>query len=65
MMPSDASLRLNVVATETLIEDGVDRDARRASSAPRAECRADLNVRLISGSTSSRLFSAGFRFGAE
>ena len=64
MMPSDASLSLNVVATETL--------SNTASTATPASifCSSSgipslSNVRLISGSTSSRLPSDGFRFGAE
>ena len=64
MTPYDFSFSRNVVATETL--------SNTASTATPASifCSSSgipslSNVRLTSGSTSSRLFSAGFFFGAE
>ena len=64
MIPSSASLSLNVVATDT--------ESNTASTATPAMtfCSSSgipslSNVALISGSTSSRLSSFGFCFGAE
>ena len=64
MMPSSASLAWNVVPTETL-----SNTASTATPAMRFCSSSGMpslsNVALISGSTSSRLFSFGFCFGAE
>ncbi len=64
MMPSSPSFSLNVVATETL--------SKTASTATPASaiCSSSgipslSNVARTSGSTSSRLFSTFFGFGAE
>ena len=64
MMPTSASLALKVVATETL--------SKTASTATpeNSFCSSSgmpsfSNVLRTSGSTSSRLFSDGFCFGAE
>ncbi len=64
MIPRPASFSRNVVATDTL--------SNTASTATPANsfCSSSgipslSNVRLTSGSTSSRLFSAFFFFGAE
>ncbi len=64
MMPRSASFFLNVVATETLSKTAST--ATPASSFCSSSGMPSLsNVALISGSTSSRLLSCGFCFGAE
>ena len=64
MMPSFASFSWNVVATETLSNTAstATPDSSFCSSSGMPSLS---NVRLTSGSTSSRLFSAFFFFGAE
>ena len=64
MMPYDFSFSRNVVATETLSKTAST--ATPASSFCSSIGMPSLsNVRLTSGSTSSRLFSTFFGFGAE
>ena len=64
MMPSSASFSLNVVATDTLSKTAstATPDSSFCSS---SGMPSFSKVRRISGSTSSRLFSAGRFFGAE
>ncbi len=64
MMPYACSFSRNVVATETL--SNTASTATPASSICSSSGIPSLsNVRFTSGSTSSRLFSAFFFFGAE
>ena len=64
MMPSSASLPRKVVATET--ESNTASTATPASSFCSSSGIPSLSkVLRSSGSTSSRLFSTGFFFGAE
>ncbi len=64
MMPSSASLSRNVVATETLSKTAsTATPVRRFCSS--SEMPSFSKVRRSSGSTSSRLVSFFFCFGAE
>jgi len=63
MIPSDPSFALNVVATETLSKTASTATPEKSFCSSRG-MPSRSNVRLISGSTSSRLFNSGFRLGA-
>ena len=65
MMPISASLAPEGRGDRDAVEHRVDGDAGQQLLLARAECRASRRSRASPGSTSSRLFSSGFFFGAE
>ena len=65
MMPSSASFALNVVATETLVEDRVHRHAGQPLLLVRARCRASRTSRAAPGRPRPGSSSSVFGLGAE